>query len=736
MTLFHNITIIGAWSDPFILIYRRKHMKGKSWLILALIVLIALGLGTLSAFGIGAKHILGIANIRQGLDLQGGVSILYEADVESPSNEEMNSAVSLLRRRLDGKGYTEADAGRQGAKQIRVDIPGVDDAEKAVAEIGKTALLQFADESGNVILTGSDITRAQKGLQSSSQGGADEIVVNLEFSSQGSAAFEEATRNNIGSVIYILLDDEVISSPRVNSAITDGRCYISGNFTAQSAEDLATLIREGSLPFKLNVLSMNNVGARLGADALQTSITAGIIGIILVLLFMIFAYRMSGVCADLALVIYVGLVLLVLSGLRITLTLPGIAGIILSVGMAVDANVVIFERIREELSSGRTLRAAVDAGFKRAFSAIVDSNVTTLIAAAVLFWLGTGTVKGFAQTLSIGIIISMFSALVVTRLILVHLIGAGVNNPKLYTAFKSEASAKILQIIENRKRFFIFSTCVIAFGLVFMVINTVRGQGFFNYDVEFSGGTSFTVDIGQPFNNDDITTIVSDITGQSSPQVQKILNTQQVMIKIRSIEAETRIELIDALMTKYGISRDAFTYSDISPTVSADMQRAAVLAVAVACVFMLIYVSWRFKDIRMGGSAIMALLHDAMIVIITYAILRIPLNYSFIAVVLTILGYSINSTIVIFDRVRENRTNLRRATATELINTSVSQTLRRSIYTSLTTLLSILCLYIMGVSSIKDFSLPIIIGLIFGAYSSVCLAGSFWFILGRGKKAV
>lgn len=292
-----------------------------------------------------------------------------------------------------------------------------------------------------------------------------------------------------------------------------------------------------------------------------------------------------------------------------------------------------------------------------------------------------------------------------------------------------------MKIIENRKYFFIFSACVIALGLICMIVNFARGQGLFNYDVEFSGGTSFTIDIGQAFDNNDITAIVHEVTGQDSPQIQKIINTDQVMIKVRSLDAETRVAFIDAISAKYNLTRDAFTYSDVSPTVSADMQRAAILAVAVACVCMLIYVSWRFKDIRMGGSAIMALLHDAIIVITAYAVLRIPLNYSFIAVVLTILGYSINSTIVIFDRVRENRTNMRRATAAELVNVSVTQTLRRSIYTSLTTLLAILCLYILGVASIRDFALPIIIGLLFGAYSSVCLSGSFWYMLGKGKKA-
>jgi SecD/SecF fusion protein len=571
--------------------------------------------------------------------------------------------------------------------------------------------------------------------------GASEIVVNLEFTNQGSAAFEAATRANIGRSIMIYLDNELISAPIVNTVINEGRCYISGNFTADSAEQLATLIRDGALPFRLNVASLNNVGARLGADALETSILAGIIGAALVLIFMLGIYRLSGLCADLALIIYTALLLLLLSGFRITLTLPGIAGIILSVGMAVDANVVIFERIREEMASGRSLRASIDAGYKRALPAIIDSNVTSLIVAGVLFWLGTGPVMGFAQTLAIGIMVSMFTAIFVTRIITVSFInlGVGANNPRLYGAVvkerkEAEDAPKFLSIVENRRKFFIFSACLAVVGVIFMAVNGASGRGILNYDVEFSGGTSFTIDIGQPFENSDIEGIVREVTGQTSPQVQKVLNTDMVMLKIQSIEPGTRIALMDAIGARYNLNRDAFTYADVSATVSADMQRSAVLAVVVACFFMLIYITWRFRDIRMGGSTVLALLHDAMVVIIAFAVFRIPLNYAFIAVILTTLGYSINASIILFDRVRENRNRMRNASGAELANASVTQTLRRSIYTTLSTLIVVTALYILGVASIKDFTLPIIVGLFFGFYSTTCLAGSFWLMMGKQRR--
>ncbi|MDD4843377.1 MAG: protein translocase subunit SecD [Anaerotignum sp.] len=407
-------------------------MKTKGRLMLLLMLIVALGLSTLSYYGVGEKKQFSFNNIKQGLDLSGGVDIVYEADKEEVSDEEMSAAISLLQGRLDWNGWTEAEAAREGEKRIRVQIPGVDNAEEAIQEIGQTAQLVFADEDGNVLLTGDMVTNATKQVGALSQNGPSEPYVSLEFNEEGAQRFAEATAENIGKTIMIVMDDSVISAPTVQAEITDGNAIISGSFTGESAENLAALIRAGSLPFNLNVIQMNNVGARLGADALSTGILAGIIGIVLVLLYMLFPYKILGFAADWALIIYIALEMLALSLFHITLTLPGIAGIVLSIGMAVDANVVIFERIKEELIIGKTLRSAVKIGFSRALPAIVDGNITTLIAAAVLFFLGSGTIKGFATTLMIGIIISMFTALVVTRIIVNSLIKAGFQNPKNY----------------------------------------------------------------------------------------------------------------------------------------------------------------------------------------------------------------------------------------------------------------------------------------------------------------
>lgn len=407
-------------------------MKTKGRLMLLMMIVIALGLSAITYYGIGEDKRFSVSDIKQGLDLSGGVDIVYEADKEDITDEEMAAAISLLQGRLDWNGWSEAEAAQEGTNRIRVQIPGIADAEDAIQEIGQTAQLAFVDEAGNVLLTGDMVENATKQVGATSNNAPSQPYVSLKFNEEGTEKFAQATQDNIGKTIKIVMDGEVISSPVVQSSITNGEAVISGQFTGESAENLAALIRAGSLPFDLNVIQMKNVGARLGANALSTGILAGLVGIALVLVYMAFSYKLLGLAADLALIIYIALDLIALSMFGVTLTLPGIAGIILSIGMAVDANVVIFERIKEELILGKTLRSAVKIGFARALPAIVDGNVTTLIAATILFFLGSGTIKGFANTLIIGIVISMFTALVVTKVIVNSMIKAGFHNPKNY----------------------------------------------------------------------------------------------------------------------------------------------------------------------------------------------------------------------------------------------------------------------------------------------------------------
>ena len=729
--------------------------RNKSVLILALILAAAAGLITLVAVGIPVtrevggydvrQNLFSAGNIRQGLDLMGGVSILYEADIENPSGADMDAAQALLRSRLDARGYLEADAMIEGPGQIRVDIPGVDDPAVAIREIGQTARLLFTNEEGEILLTGEHVAHATEAVING------QILVLLEFDAVGTELFAEATRANIGRTIQIWLDDVMESDPNVVNVITDGSAQITlGGGSLEDARNLARVIRQGSLPFNLNIISVNQVGARLGADALNTSVIAGAIGLALVLIFMAVFYKTMGLCADLALVIYVALVLVIISGLGITLSLPGIAGLILSIGMATDANIVIFERIREEVAIGKSLKSAIRTGYSRALPAIVDSNVTTLIAGVVLFWLGTGPIMGFAQMLILGILVSMFTCLIVTRLITECLMGLGLVKPEHVISVKQKTALEtaraagkvepaieidVKPIVEKRKMYFIFSGAVLAVGLAFAIFHSVAGNGFFNLGVEFSGGTSFEVAIGQEFNNSDVEAIVSRITGESAPLVQQVLGTNDVMIRtgLAYSDDETRNALIAELTAFFNLNEDAVAYTAVSPAVSAAMRQSAVLAVVAASVLMLLYISVRFRDIRTGTSAVLAQLHDALVVLCIYAILRIPLNYAFIAVILTTLGYSINATIIIFDRIRENKVRMPKAENSVLINTSITQTLRRTLFSTLSSFAAVFMLYIIGVASIRDFTLPIMVGLLFGAYSSVCLSGSAWLMMLKDK---
>ncbi len=412
----------------------RQRTKGKlkASSVLVLFLAITLAFSYLVIYGYGGGHIGSARNIDLGLDLQGGVSILYEADLENPTTEDMQAAEQMIRGRLDSKNYTDAEVSISGTNRLAVDIPGVEDANEAINSIGASAQLVFVDLQGNVYLTGEDVTNASIARYNDQTTGQQKIEVVLEFSAEGQQKFYEATEACIGSQLLIMLDDRIVSMPSVDEAINSDSAVITGSFTETEAREMAELINAGALPFKLNVVSSNVVGAKLGTDALETSIKAGMLGFIAVIIFMLVIYRGFGLITSLALVMYLTMELLAMNGLNLTLTLPGIAGIILSLGMAVDANVIIFERIKEEIRDGKSLRVATRNGYANAFSAILDGNVTTLIAAVILFYLGSGPIKGFAQTLSIGIIISMFTALVITRILTYALIELGITNKSFY----------------------------------------------------------------------------------------------------------------------------------------------------------------------------------------------------------------------------------------------------------------------------------------------------------------
>ena len=586
-----------------------------------------------------------------------------------------------------------------------------------------TKSLEELEADGSLVLTGSDVKSAKAETMENQTTKAKENIVSLVFTKDGTKKFAEATTKayEAQESIGIYYDGSFVSVPNVNNAIENGEAQITGSMSFEEADALASTIRIGGLKLELEELRSNVVGAQLGEQAISTSLKAGVIGLAIVFLFMIFVYYLPGLASGLALLIYTELVIVILNAFNVTLTLPGIAGIILGIGMAVDANVIIFARVKEEMDRGKSVRNALKTGFQKAMSAIVDGNVTTLIAAAVLWMKGSGTVKGFAQTLAIGIIVSMFTALVITRMIIYAFYAVGLRSEKLYYRPRKKERTTI-PFLAKRKLFIGISLAVIIAGVAFMGVNASRGKGAFAYSLEFQGGTSTNVTFNKDYSIDEIdkeiVPVLEEVTGDANVQTQKVAGTNQVIIKTVTLDLAKREALNQALVDNFGVDESKITVENISSTVSNEMRQDAIIAVIVATICMLLYIRFRFKDIRFATSAVTALLHDVLVVLTFYAIARIAVGNTFIACMLTIVGYSINATIVIFE------------------NKSVTWTLTRSIYTSLTTFVMVAVLFIMGVSSIKEFAAPLMIGIICGAYSSVCITGALWYIMKTkiGKK--
>ncbi|MDO4293738.1 MAG: protein translocase subunit SecD [Eubacteriales bacterium] len=704
--------------------------KGIITLVAAVLLLLA---GTyVAVFGLDAGKTGSAANIKQGLDLAGGVSITYEVVGEGdPSAEDMADTIYKLQKRVENYS-TEAQVYQEGSDRINIEIPGVTDANAILEELGKPGSLTFLDKDFNEVLSGTDVADAQAAYQTNSMGN-QEPVVSLTMTAEGTEKFAEATKAAYPNhdPIYIVYDNSVISAPAVQAEITDGKAVINGMSSFEEAENLASTIRIGGLKLELEELRSNVVGAQLGSAAIRTSLLAGAIGLGLVILLMIAVYWIPGVASSLALGIYTVLMVLLLNGFDITLTLPGIAGIILSIGMAVDANVIIFCRIREEIAAGKTVKASIKIGFQKALSAIIDGNVTTLIAAAVLYFMGTGTVKGFAQTLALGIVVSMFTALVVTRLILDAFYAVGIQNEKFYGRAKAR---RPIDFLGKKAVFFVLSGAVIIAGFIAMGVYKNSTGDPLNYSLEFKGGTSTNVTFAEDMSieelDEKVVPEIERISGDANVQTQKVQGSNEVIFKTVTLDVDQREELNRMLEEDFGVDPETITSETISSTISSEMRSGAILAVLVSTVFMLLYVWFRFKDVRFGASSVAALLHDVLVVLAFYAIARVSVGNTFIACMLTIVGYSINATIVIFDRIRENlASGGSREELKELVNRSVTQTLSRSIFTSLTTFIMVAVLYVMGVSSVREFALPLMVGIACGAYSSVCLASAFWYLL-------
>lgn len=711
--------------------------KGIITLIAAIVALI--GFTFVAVFGLDANKTGSASNIKLGLDLAGGVSITYEVvGEEEPSAADMSDTIFKLQQRVENYS-TEAQVYQEGSDRINIEIPGVSDANAILEELGKPGSLVFLDEDGNEVLNGTDIADAQAAYQQNSMGN-QEPVVSLTMTEEGTEKFAEATKAAAPNheIIYIVYDDEVVSYPSVQDEITDGHAVINGMSSYEEAEQLASTIRIGGLKLELQELRSNVVGAQLGSDAIRTSLIAGAVGLVLVIIFMIAVYWIPGVASSIALCLYTAMMVLLLNGFDITLTLPGIAGIILSIGMAVDANVIIFARIREEIATGKTVKSSIKIGFHKALSAIIDGNVTTLIAAAVLGFMGTGTIRGFAQTLALGIVLSMFTALTVTQLILNALYAVGFRDEKFYGRAKER---KPIGFLRKKAVFFALSAVMILSGFVFMGINQKNTGEVLNYSLEFMGGTSTDVTFNEDMSieelDEKVVPIFEEISGDPNVQTQKVQGSNEVIFKTRALSVDQREELNGRLAEEFGVDESSITAETISSTISSETRTGAVVAVLVAALCMLVYIWFRFKDIRFGASSVAALLHDVLVVLAFYAISRISVGGTFIACMLTIVGYSINATIVIFDRIRENlRQSGSGERLEEVVDRSIAQTLSRSIFTSLTTFITIAALFVLGVPSIREFALPLMVGIVCGAYSSVCLAGAMWYILRTkvGKK--
>ena len=706
-------------------------MKKKQGILVLILTVIVVGLlAFTTAVGFGPTGTGAAKNIKTGLDLSGGVSITYQVKGENPSQADMDDTIYKLQKRVDG--YSEeAQVYQEGDDRINVEIPGVSDANKILEELGKPGSLEFQDENGNVVLDGSDIADAQGAVSQDTTTGAKKYVVSLTLTKDGTEKFAKATEENLNKTIAIVYDGETISAPTVQAVISDGKAEISGQKDIDEAKELASIIRIGSLKLELEELRSNVVGAQLGQTAIKTSLIAGGIGLVIVALFMIIVYALPGLVAAISLAIYTGLELLMLNAFDLTLTLPGIAGIILSIGMAVDANVIIYARIREEIAAGKSVRNSIKTGYQKAMSAIVDGNITTLIAAAVLGVMGTGSVKGFAMTLALGIVLSMFTALVVSRLLSNAFYAVGLRDEKFYGKQKER---KTIDFVGKRKLLFTISIILILLATIGMGIFSAKDGKALNYSLEFMGGTSTNVTFNEEFSIEDIDEkvkpVVQEVTGDANIQAAKVAGSNEVIIKTRSLSLDEREELNQKLVDTFGVDESTISAESISSTVSSEMRRDAAIAVIVATLCMLLYIWFRFKDVRFASSAVLALVHDVLVVLAFYALARVSVGNTFIACMLTIVGYSINATIVIFDRIRENlKLTGKKPDLAEVVNLSITQTLTRSIYTSFTTFVMVFVLFILGVASIREFALPIMVGIICGAYSSVCITGSLWYVM-------
>lgn len=706
----------------------------KKAIAIALVIIIVLGwIFALTDTGPSLKD-----KIKLGLDLKGGVYVVMEAQTDATGAELatlMEQTQVIIEDRVNQMGLSEPTVTIEGEKKIRVELPGAENADEAIKTIGKTAQLQFVLGDGTVVVDGSHVKDAGVGRDEKGFNAVD-----LEFDSEGAVAFEEATRRALyGEVInpetgqpdgaiYIVLDDKVISSPLVNSVISGGRAQITGQFSDDEVTELAMLIRGGALPVGLKEVQTSVVGPSLGIDSLNMSLIAGVIGVGLILIMMIIFYKIMGLIADIALLLYILLVFWILALFSAVLNLPGIAGLILSVGMAVDSNVIIFARIKEEyMVSEKSLRVSVDSGFNRALKTIIDSQFTTMLAGIILYQLGSGPVKGFALTLMIGIVISVLTAVIITQFLMRTLVESkSLAKPKLFGLDKPRfLFKKEFSFIKRRRIFYLSAVILIVIGLG---AGLVRG---FNWGIDFTGGTMMQFEMERRVEVADVERVLDKHEVDGTIVHAGENNTQIIIRTTQSLENEERNALFEDMYDTFDIDEDnLLAVEQFSASVGDLIKKNAIKALLIATAGMLIYIIIRFEW-KFAVAAIVALAHDVLLMIAFYGLFRIPINSPFIAAILTIIGYSINDTIVIFDRIRENFKIMKKNKMEELIDKSINQTIVRSLMTSATTIVAIIPLLILGGETIREFLVPMMVGLVAGTISSIAISSPVYYEIYR-----
>lgn len=722
----------------------QKNLNWKFLLIFAIIIASVWGLYPPFSTKDKDGKVIKEGKINLGLDLQGGMHLVLKVDTsklpEKEAKDAPDTSLEIIRNRIDQLGVKEVAIQRQGKDEIVVQLPGITERERALELIGQTALLEFklvsADpeklrsalagtvpegyelkqgENGESILleknaevTGADLKSALVRFQ---QTQFNQPVVSISFNKEGGIKFARLTRENVGRRLAIVLDGVVKSAPNIREEIPSGEAVIEGRFSPEEANDLAIVLRAGALPAPVYVEEERTVGPLLGRDSVNAGMLAVVVGFLLVIFFMFIYYRLSGIIADIALLLNLLITAAIMAYFHFTLTLPGIAGLILSVGMAVDANVLINERIREELRAGKTLRNAISMGYDRAFSAILDSNLTTVIAAIMLLQFGTGPIRGFAITLTIGIMVSMFTAIFVTRAIFSFLSLSPKFNKLRMLSFMTNTK---IDFVGKRKICYALSAIIVITGLVFFI---ARGQR--NYGVDFTGGTLQQFKFQKPVN---IALVRQSMTkiGLGSASIQQIAGNQEVLIRTYSdtydkVKAALKEDIKDNPSETMRIEK-------VGPSVGNLLRQNAVKALLLGLGGILIYVAIRFKHWEYGLAGVIALFHDIFVAMGAMAITGKEFDLTIVAALLTIAGYSINDTVVIYDRIRENMRLLRKMNYIELVNLSLNGTFSRTILTSFATMLTVIALFFLGGEVLHGFSFCLMVGFISGVYSTVYIA--------------